>query len=59
MRVKRARTHTRTCGHPDNRISVLAPAVMNFGKIIYDLIKPHTYKIRKLHFHNAFKTLQG
>ena len=50
---------TRSGWHADDDIGSLSPAVMNFGQVIYDLVKTDSRKIGKLHFHNRLISFQG
>ena len=58
LAMERAGANACTGWQPYNHICILPPAIMNFGKVIYDLAKPYRNKIGKLHFHHAFKTFE-
>src|ERR1700759_4887338 len=53
--MKRTCANACTCWHSYHYIRILLPAVMNFCKIIDDLIEAYRYKICELHFHYAFE----
>src|SRR6516165_3111721 len=59
LRMKGTCPYTCPGGHPDNNLSRLSPPIMNFSEVIYNLIKAFGDKIRKLHFHNRFESLQA
>src|SRR5688572_6083992 len=58
LAMKRTCTYTATCGHPNNCIRILSPAVMNFCQVINDLVETNRNKIGELHFHHAFVSFQ-
>src|SRR4051794_32964888 len=51
-------THACAGGHADYCVSGCSPAIMNFCKVINNLIEPDRCEICKLHFHNRFITFQ-
>src|SRR5690606_6930985 len=59
LTVKRSRAHASTGRHSYYYICILTPAIMNFCKVVYNLVKPNRNKIRKLHFHYTFNPFEA
>ena len=57
--MKGTGTYTTPGGHPNHNVRMLTPTVMDLRQVIDYLVKPHCYKIGKLHFHHAFKSFQA
>ncbi len=58
LRMKGPSPHTCSRRHSNYYRGRLAPAIMNFSQVIYNLIKPHRNKIGKLHFHHTGDSLE-
>src|SRR5580693_8806417 len=58
LRMKGTRPNTCASWHTDYYVGLLVPAIVNFCKIINDLIKTYSNKVCKLHLHHALIPLQ-
>src|ERR1700730_963314 len=56
--MKRTGSNSCSCRHTDYDVRILPPAVVNFRKVVDDLVKPYRNKIGKLHFHHALESFQ-
>ena len=54
-----ASRYSSTCRHSYHHISILSPAVMDFGEVVHDLVKTHRNKIRELHLYHGFIAFDG
>src|SRR6478672_6950502 len=58
LAVKGPCTNPATRRHAYHNVRLLAPAVMDLGQVINDLVKTYCNKIRKLHFHHALESFE-
>ena len=57
--MKRTRSYSGTTGHANNYICIFIPAIVHFGQVIHNGIKPTTNEVPKLHFHYRFHSVYG